>query len=112
MYVGCYLVTALRQSNLQCLYNQSCVTEMLFYLQSPTQINITALNGTKYSRFNKSTTIGEMLTVLMVDSWIQNISYDSYYSQCQPSYCTYSLVGKNSFIYLLTVLIGLFGGLL
>lgn len=111
LYVGCYLVTAMRQSTLQCLYNQLCLNQLLFYLQSPININVTALDGTKPSRFSTSTSVGEMLTILMVDSWIQNISYSPYYSQCQPSYCIYSIIGKNSFIYILTILIGLFGGL-
>jgi hypothetical protein len=111
LYVGCYLVEAMRQSNLQCLYNQACLDQLTSYLNSSTHFNATALDGTIPSRFNTSTSVSEILATLMVDSWINNISYSSYYTQCKPSQCTYSIVGRNSFIYILTTLIGLFGGL-
>ena len=112
LYVGCYLVEAMRQSNLQCLYNQTCLNQLLFYLAfSQTSINVTALDRTVPSRFNLTSNVSEILSVLMVDRWMKNISYPDYYAQCQPAQCTYSIIGRNSFVYVLTLLIGLFGGL-
>ena len=112
LYVGCYLVEAMRQSNFQCLYDQTCLNRLLSYLiTSQNQFNATTLNQTATSHFNTTTKVSDILAELMVDQWIENISYSSYYAQCQPSQCTYSIVGRNSFIYVLTTLIGLFGGL-
>ena len=103
---------AMRQSSLQCLYNQTCLDQLMFYLKSSAMsFNATALDRTISNRFDTSTNVSEILSVLMVDRWIKNISYPSYYAQCQPLQCIYSIVGRNSFIYILTTLIGLFGGL-
>ena len=110
-YIGCYLVEAIRQSNLVCLYNQTCLDQLIFNLQSPLSFNATALVLPGSSRFHPSTLISAMLDELLVERWIQNISYPSYYSQCQISYCTYTRLAKNSFLYIITTLIGLFGGL-
>jgi hypothetical protein len=111
LYTGCLLVEAMRQSNLQCLYNQTCLNQIHKYIQSSMPFNATALNTFIPSRYNTSTNIGEILSNLMVELWIRNISYPAYYDQCQSIQCTYTKVGKNSVIYIITTLLGLFGGL-
>jgi len=111
LYTGCLLVEAMRQSNLQCLYNQTCLNQIHKYIQSPMPFNGTALNTFVSSRYNTSTNIGEILSNLMVELWIRNISYPAYYDQCRSIQCTYTKVGKNSVTYIITALLGLFGGL-
>jgi hypothetical protein len=111
LYTGCLLVEAMRQSNLQCLYNQTCLNQIQKYIQSPMPFNATPLNTFVPSRYNTSTNIGEILANLMVEFWIRNISYPVYYDQCRSMQCTYTKVGKNSVTYIITALLGLFGGL-
>ncbi|CAF3585944.1 unnamed protein product [Rotaria sp. Silwood1] len=111
LYTGCQLVEAMRQSNLECLYNQTCLNQIHNYIQSPVSFNITALNTSVFSRYNPSTTISQLLANLMVESWVQNVSYSAYYHQCQPIQCTYMKIEKNEAIYIITTSIGLFGGL-
>jgi hypothetical protein len=47
----------------------------------------------------------------MVEEWITNISYEKYYAQCAPIICTYSKVNRHDFVYVLTKIISLLGGL-
>ena len=47
----------------------------------------------------------------MLESWSKNVSYDSYFSQCAPQYCTYSVTERRNIIFLITLSLGLFGGL-
>ncbi|CAF1006346.1 unnamed protein product [Adineta steineri] len=110
LYTGCLFVEAMRQANLQCLYNQTCLNEINKYIRSSISFNATALNSFAPSRYNTSTDINQLLTELMVESWIENISHSSYYDQCQPAHCVYTIVGKNSAIYIITKLLGLIGG--
>ncbi len=47
----------------------------------------------------------------MVENWSKDIFYDSYYTQCAPLYCTYSITQHKDAIWIATLLPGLFGGL-
>ncbi|CAF1302865.1 unnamed protein product [Adineta steineri] len=111
LYTGCLLVEAMRQSNLQCLYNQTCLNEIKKHIRSSVSFNSTALSSFVPSRYNASTDINQLLTELMVESWIENISHASYYNRCQPAHCVYTIVGKNNAIYIITALLSLLGGL-
>ncbi|UJR29660.1 hypothetical protein I4U23_017208 [Adineta vaga] len=111
LYKGCLLVEAVRQSNLQCLYSQACLEQINQFIQSSISFHVTPLNVSILSRYNITTNINELLGNLMTESWIKNISYSSYYYECKPSQCTYTKVGKNNAIYIVTALLGLFGGL-
>jgi hypothetical protein len=107
LFTGCLLVEAMRQSNLQCLYNQTCLNEIKTYTRPSVLSGAKPLNTSVPSRYNVSTNISEILANLMVETWIQNISYAGYYNQCQAVQCTYTTVGRNSVIYIVTALIGL-----
>ena len=111
LYTGCYLIEAMRLSNLNCFYNQTCLNQLMFYLQSTLIFNATAMIQFNTSRFNPLTQISDILAVLMVDLWIQNISYTSYFTQCQPLSCIYTTVQRHDAIYIITTVIGIFGGL-
>ncbi|CAF1678966.1 unnamed protein product, partial [Adineta ricciae] len=111
LYTGCLLVEAVRQSNLQCLYNQTCLDQIDVFLQSSVPFYVTPLNTSIPSRYNLTTNVSQVLENLMIESWIKNISYSSYYSECKPNQCTYTKIGKNNGVYIVTALLGLFGGL-
>lgn len=48
---------------------------------------------------------------LMVERWNDDIRYEGYYAQCRPKLCTYCVVSRDDFFYVMSTLIGLFGGL-
>jgi hypothetical protein len=111
IYVGCYVIESLLQSDLRCFYNQTCINEIQSYFLSYSSMNITALDKSLLIRFFENSTIEELVEDLMVEQWNSSQMYESYYNQCQPSQCTYTHETKNSDIYIITTLVGLIGGL-
>lgn len=79
----------------------------LYYLECIPPV----LNDTIPSRFEPSTPLYLIIEQLMVESWSKEISYNSYYSKCAPLYCTYSVTQRRDVILIVTILLGLFGGL-
>ncbi|CAF4233331.1 unnamed protein product, partial [Adineta steineri] len=111
-YTGCYIIESLLQSNLQCFYNQTCINILQSYFQTSSLMNITALAVPLPGQFLENSTVADVLDQLMVEEWINSSIYDNYYSECQPSGCSYTITTKNSAIYIITTLIGLVGGLI
>jgi hypothetical protein len=58
-----------------------------------------------------NSTIKELLNNLMIEQWNVSSNFERYYNECQPKHCTYSFIGRNNFIYIVTTLIGIAGGL-
>ncbi|CAF1413893.1 unnamed protein product [Adineta steineri] len=112
LYTGCYIIESLLQSSLECFYDQVCIGNILLYLGSSTLINVTALDISLSIQFLKNSTIADVLDQLMVEEWNSSSIYENYYSECQPSGCSYTVTSKNSVIYIATTLIGLVGGLI
>ncbi|CAF3911623.1 unnamed protein product [Adineta steineri] len=112
LYTGCYMIESLLQSNLKCFYNQTCINILQSYFQAPSFMNVTALNISSSVQFFENSTIAGILDQLMVEEWINSSIYENYYSECQPSGCSYTVMTKNSAIYIITTLIGLVGGLI
>ena len=110
-YQGCFFLEALRRSHLECLYNQTCLSQLLFYLNFTMLVNITALDASASDYVHPTMIIEESLEQLMVDHWNWTITHDHYYASCQPAACTYTISTRNDAIYIVTTLIGLIGGL-
>lgn len=105
--VGCYPHEALLQSTLQCLYDMSCIDKLktMYYDSNST---FRALNST-LSRPN--VTVQSLVDTLMVVEWQSKIFYEQYYTACAPTTCTYSTEHKANALYVINVIIGLYGGL-
>jgi hypothetical protein len=111
-YMGCYTIESLLQSSLLCFYNQSCIDKLQSYFQVSSLMNVTSLNVSLSIQFFENSTIEDILNQLMVEEWNVSSMYDNYYSECQPSKCSYTRTAKNSAIYIVTTIIGLVGGLI
>jgi hypothetical protein len=105
MLTGCYALEAILQTTLECLYDQQCIDSTNIFKA----INISSLTS---SRFSLNTTVESIVNQLMVEEFLNDTSYESYFNQCAPLTCTYSYVNNNNIIEGLTILIGLYGGLL
>ncbi|CAF4240698.1 unnamed protein product, partial [Adineta steineri] len=112
IYIGCYVIEALLQSNLQCFYNKTCINQVQSYFTYYLSMNLTTLDSSLLVRFSMNSTMEELVDALMVEEWNSSIIYDGYYNECQPSKCSYSYQTKNDAIYILTTVIGLVGGLI
>jgi hypothetical protein len=102
MMTGCYPLEALLQSTLQCFYDQQCIDSYG---------NFKALNlPSVSSRFQVNSTVEFILSELMVEEYLINISYKKYFAECVPSSCSYSHIERHNAIDIVTPLIELYGG--
>ncbi|UJR19158.1 hypothetical protein I4U23_022288 [Adineta vaga] len=104
------LVNSILFSTLECFYNQICLNKLISYF--PVNDKFIAMTISNKSRFNINSTIKMIVNQLMIEEWITNISYDKYYTKCQPNLCTYTIKKKFTFMFILTKLISLLGGLI
>ncbi|CAF1364363.1 unnamed protein product [Adineta steineri] len=109
IYVGCVILDAVLQSDLSCLYNSSCLSQLNNYLNNSLYpFNATPLNSVSYSSLP---TVNDLIENLMVDEWIFNSSYQSYFSQCNSSICTYTYTKQFDVLFMITTVIGSIGGI-
>ncbi|CAF4182847.1 unnamed protein product [Adineta steineri] len=112
IYIGCYIIEALLQSNLQCFYNETCINKIQSYFTKYLSMNLTTLDSSLLIGFSMNSTIQELVDELMVEEWNSSTIYEGYYNECQPSKCSYSYQTKNDAIYIITTIVGLVGGLI
>ena len=110
-YRGCFMIDGLLQSTLECLYNQTCLDVLLSFMKPPSVRNVTSLDASSSGRYNKNSTMQELINELMVENWNSSITYKDYYEECQPAQCSYTYVTRNDAIYIVTTIFGLVGGL-
>ncbi|CAF1607131.1 unnamed protein product, partial [Didymodactylos carnosus] len=115
LYCGCYIVNSLLQSTLECFYddNPTCFEQLNLILSpiSNQRLNFSLLNSTQNSLYQSNTTIEQIVDNLMVEQWNPLISYQSYFNECNPDQCTYTYVKNFDYIYTITTILGLIGGL-
>ncbi|CAF3976822.1 unnamed protein product, partial [Adineta steineri] len=73
IYIGCYIIESLLQSDLRCFYNQSCIDELQPFLASFSQMNVSALDKSLLVRFVENSTVQEMMDELMIETWNSSI---------------------------------------
>ncbi|UJR19487.1 hypothetical protein I4U23_022616 [Adineta vaga] len=108
---GCLPIDGLRQSTLECLFNSTCLTQLADFFYITNFPNV--LNRSASSRFNpiSSVTIGELIDELFIETWQNSSNYSNYYLSCSPVSCEYSYITRNSILYMITIFLGLYGGL-
>jgi hypothetical protein len=109
-FMGCFRLEALLSSTLECFYNQTCmdIVNAKTYSLLRLPFNFTALNATRNSP-NES--IYSVASQLFVDKWSNYSSFNNYYTACAPRSCTYEYMRRRKLVFLITSIIGMFGGL-
>ena len=92
---------------LECLYNITCIDQIQTLYHSENLL-IHPLNDT-LSFPNQ--TIQILVDILLIDRWETNVSYENYFTTCSSLSCTYAIEERVSPIYIITAIIGLYGGL-
>ena len=110
-YCGCFVIEALRQSRLECLYDQICLDELQSRLPSAIPFDFVAFDPSLSKRFEPTTAIGVIIDALMVEEWYWTIEHDKYYDVCKPADCSYTVITRNNVITIVTTMVGLIGGL-
>ncbi|CAF0789444.1 unnamed protein product [Adineta steineri] len=110
LIIDCTPIQMTFSSSLECFYNQSCLNILLS--SYPTKINISILNQSSPTRFHSTTKIEFLIHELFIEEIFNETSYTQYYSQCQPNVCHYSYSSRLNWIFVVTILIGLVGGVI
>ena len=99
LYQGCLLTEAFLQSDLRCFYNQTCLSQLQFYINKTTSHTFLPLDSTLPSRFTPTSSVQELMNAMMVETWNLSFPYDDYYHQCRPSVCTYTYSDRYNIVY-------------
>ena len=109
--MGCLPVLGLRLSTLECFYNSTCLNRLTTLINSAyTLPPLDQLIATRFSPIS-STTVGTLIDELFIESWENTSNHSAYFSLCAPSACRYTYVERYSALYMLTTIVGLYGGL-
>ncbi|UJR07467.1 hypothetical protein I4U23_011756 [Adineta vaga] len=113
MYVGCFMVDSLLISTMECFFNQTCIDVIKSYMINTSELyqQLDILNSSVISTYKTNETIGTLVGNLFIEKWNEFYSYEQYYNQCGPAFCSYTIQQHPDLIYVLAKLIGLYGGL-
>jgi hypothetical protein len=105
MMMDCLIVDATLASTLECYYNQTCLS----LLHGLLSINMQPLWNSSNKYFSINSTVQTLLNEIMIDETISDIRFDSYYSQCNPAFCSYSYTHRFDILFIFTTIIGIAG---
>ncbi|CAF0798760.1 unnamed protein product [Adineta ricciae] len=108
--VGCYALESLLQSSLECLYDLQCINIILNFFPHININNITYLNRNE-TKYSIDTLVNVFVENLFIENWTINSSFENYYNMCAPLLCTYTFIQYNNILYIITQILGLYGGL-
>ncbi|CAF0902185.1 unnamed protein product [Adineta steineri] len=108
--VGCTPLESLLQSTLQCLYEQSCINLLTTYLNMSLSNHLVPLNKSE-THFSSDDTVNSIVQQMFVETCSSNKSYNQFFEQCKPDYCSVTILEPGSFIIVITTILGLYGGL-
>ena len=112
MRVGCFPYEALVSGTLECFYDSECLNNTARWVSTlPASAWPNSLDRTKPSRFYPNTSIGSLFGENMIEQVNITKNFSDYYDSCAPRYCTYTTKMRKNWIYMLTLLLGLYGGL-
>lgn len=120
LVLGCYPVDSVLSSNLECLFQKKCIKLLIkMYdfdvvgLVRPLDkriINIQPLRN-KNTRFPPNTTMEEIASQLFIENWAISSNFSAYYAHCEPTHCTYTTRQCFDITYMITMMLGFYGGL-
>ena len=107
-------------TDLSCFFNQTCLDTMLslFNVDMPRRlplpeaaIQFIPLNSSTTSRFRPTTKFGVLFAYFMLEEWLINPNYEAHFRACAPTACTYTTTTRAEIIYVVSIIISFFGGL-
>ncbi|CAF1335115.1 unnamed protein product [Adineta steineri] len=108
--VGCTPLESLLQSTLECLYEQSCIDLLTTYLNMSLSNHLLPLNKSE-TRFSSNDTVNYIVEKMFVETCLSNVSYNQFFEECKPDYCSVTVFETASFVIVITTILGLYGGL-
>ena len=102
----CLIVNGVLKSSLECYYDEICINQLH---GSIANVNPLSKTGNRYFMLNS--TIQQILDKLMIDEVLTDVTFDKYYAQCNPKYCSYIAFRRFNLFFAMSTLIGAYGGL-
>lgn len=91
------------------MYNSTCLETIHPYLVIDTNTSVLILS--EHGQFTQNSKIIDIIGQLFVHEWKMNFSYDAFFNTCAPIKCTYTYTKRANFIYIISILLGFYGGL-
>jgi len=111
-YIACWPIESLLLSTLESFYDETTLNRIITNVNSSTPLNsFTVLNASVSSRFNRISSLNVLTNELFIENWTEILNYTSYFGQCQPQSCLYDINERAQVLYIITSLLGLYGGL-
>ena len=114
MFQSWFPFQSLLMSTLECFYNDTCLSQILEYINSTeSTTNFTTLNSSLLSLNddnNEYDKIESLANNLFLQSWMNGSSFESYFNHCKPLTCEHTYESRPDLIYIVTKTIGLIGG--
>ena len=104
---GCTALESVLRSTLTCLYDQSCIE--LINVGNSTLIQ--PLDSSVPSRFTSNSTVQDLVEYGFQEGWSLSIDYSHFLSECASHICDYSISRGKTVMEIVTLLLGLYGGL-
>ncbi|CAF0823732.1 unnamed protein product [Adineta steineri] len=110
---SCLPINGIRLSTLECFFDSNCILNLtsIASTRSTTIWIAKPLNASTPSNYTSNTLIGSLVDRLFVEDWGIKSNYSSYYASCAPYSCSYKYIDHNTILYIITTILGLYGGL-
>ncbi|CAF0861557.1 unnamed protein product [Adineta steineri] len=110
---GCLPIDGIRLSTLECFFDSNCILNLTSIASTRTTTIWIAkpLNASTPSNYSSNTLIGSLVDSLFIEDWGIASNYSSYFASCAPHSCSYKYIDHNTILYIITTLLGLYGGL-
>lgn len=113
MFQSCFATESLILSTLECWYNQECLDTFVKYSSEKLYrsfIRPQLLNSSK-TRYPLNMTFGYILNSILVEEWTFTSNFSSFFSNCAPQICNYTITKRNDFLTVVKDIIGVYSGL-
>ncbi|CAF1423892.1 unnamed protein product [Adineta steineri] len=110
-YAACTPLEALLHCTLDCLYQMECLQVLKKYFPKISESNID-LDASLLLSKPLNLSVENLLLELFIDQDLPQVNYSKYFTQCSPSYCTYTTTDETNISYALTLFISLYGSLI
>jgi hypothetical protein len=104
-------------STLDCLYDSYCLQRLSNYvptmLEASTGVSLNInWSNSSLPGYSSNVSIERLLNYLFVDDLSNITDYSKYFAECAPSVCTYKSEDSFDLSHIITLIIGLYGGLI
>ncbi|CAF1079854.1 unnamed protein product [Adineta steineri] len=110
---SCLPIDGIRLSTLECFFDSNCILNLtnIASTRNTTIWIAKPLNASTPSNYTSNSLIGSLVDNLFVEDWGIKSNYSSYYASCAPYSCSYKYIDHNTILYIITTMLGLYGGL-